>query len=471
MPVGMDPTGSLNTPDFYGDALVFDGLTYLDYSSGAPVLKGALAASWTAKDPTTWEFKLRPNVKFQNGDPFTADDVKFTFDRILDPANKLPTASRLATVKQVTVVDPLTVDVATKVTDPLLPRTLPALYIVPAKYFQSVTATVFNNSKPIGTGWYKVTDYVQKDHLTLDAFDDGWHGPAKTKTVAFKSIPEEATRTAALKSGDVDMVTALATDQIASLKDTFSVTTATSGMMNGVYFQPTGPKAGPMKDTLVRQAMIQAVDKDSIAKNIMGGIVQPATQSLPPNIPGYNPDVKQEPYDVNKAKALMQQANVTSFSVEMGTTYGALVNTQQVMEAFANMESKIGVNVKITNMEIAAYLTAFRNFDRPPLWNMSLGWTPAMDGQLQFQWYQSTKGPDKFMDNQDFDKLYAQANSELDPDKRTKLLQQEEAILVSEHIGVWFFETPSVYGMSKKFTGFTPRPDQIIEVFNIAKAS
>src|SRR5439155_4664634 len=100
--------------DFYSQYLLFDGLTQFALVNGALELQPGLAVSWTAKDETTWEFKLRPNVKFHNGDPFTAEDVKFSFDRIMDPANKLVAASRVATIKEVRVVDPMTVNIIPK---------------------------------------------------------------------------------------------------------------------------------------------------------------------------------------------------------------------------------------------------------------------------------------------------------------------------------------------------------------------
>jgi peptide/nickel transport system substrate-binding protein len=266
------------------------------------------------------------------------------------------------------------------------------------------------------------------------------------------------------------MAVPLGTDSAASVKDLANVVSYSSGTMNAIYMQPEGSKAGPLADKRVRQAMIQAVDRDSIVKNIMGGLVDAATQSVPQNVVGYNPAVKQLPYDVNKAQALMAQAGVKPFDIEMGANYGGFVNTKQVAEAYQAFESKIGVNIKISALELSAYLQDFRSYNRPPIWNQYLAWTPNLDASLQFQWFLSSKGPDKFMNNQDFDRLYKQAAGELDEAKRTKELQDAEASLVDEAIAVYLYENPSIYGVSKKVQGFSPRPDSVIDTFKLTRA-
>src|SRR5262249_19790263 len=155
-----------------GDAMVFDALTRIDYATGQPEIQPALALSWTNKDPLTWQFKLRPNVKFHNGDAFTADDVKYTFQRIMDPNNKAAALPRATSFKQITAVDPLTVEIVTKNPDPLMLKELAVLYIVPGKYFQAQGEANFSK-KPVGTGWYQALSYDPQVALALQAFDGG----------------------------------------------------------------------------------------------------------------------------------------------------------------------------------------------------------------------------------------------------------------------------------------------------------
>ena len=195
---------------------IFDTLVLRDKEMK---LVPGLAVSWKALDDVTWQFKLREGVKFHNGEPFNAQAVKFTIDRVLDPKAKAPTISYIRTIDHVTVVDDYTVNVVTKKPDPLVPTRMSRYptYIVPPAYIAKVGKDAFAQ-KPVGTGPYKFGEWVRDDHITLLANQEYWRGAPVVKKVTWRPIPESASRVAALMAGEVDIIDTLPVDQIKILE-------------------------------------------------------------------------------------------------------------------------------------------------------------------------------------------------------------------------------------------------------------
>ena len=181
-----------------------------------------LATSLRSLNPTTWELKLRQGVKFHNGEPFNAESVKFTIDRVLDPATKSVTRGNFTWIKEVKVVDEYTVQILTAKPFPAAPEFLTLSYIVPPKYLKSVGDEEFSK-KPVGTGPYKFVEWRKAEHLIVEANPDYWKdspkGMPKIKTIVFRTIPETTTQIAELLSGGVDIIRNVPPDQIAVVKD------------------------------------------------------------------------------------------------------------------------------------------------------------------------------------------------------------------------------------------------------------
>ena len=181
-----------------------------------------LASSLRNVNALTWELKLRTGVKFHNGEPFNAEAVKFTIDRVLDPATKSVTRGNFTWIKEVKVVDDSTVQLVTAKPFPAAPEFLTLAYIVPPKYLKSVGDEEFSR-KPVGTGPYKFVEWKKAEHLIVEANPDYWKdspkGMPKIKTIVFRTIPETTTQIAELLSGGVDIIRNVPPDQIAVVKD------------------------------------------------------------------------------------------------------------------------------------------------------------------------------------------------------------------------------------------------------------
>ena len=202
------------------DRQIFD--TLLRRNLKTLQLEGNLAESWRLVNDTTWQFKLRRGVKFHNGEPFDAGAVKFSIERMLNPKQGAPGRTSIATIDHVDVIDATTVNVVTKTPFPLLPvRMSPGhcgtVGIVPPQYLGQVGDAGFA-VKPVGTGPYKLVEWVKDERLVLEANHDYHRGAPAIERLVFRPVPELTTRVAALLSGQADLVSDIPPDQIEKIK-------------------------------------------------------------------------------------------------------------------------------------------------------------------------------------------------------------------------------------------------------------
>src|SRR5262245_26377033 len=178
----------------------------------------ALSTSWKALNDTTWEFKIRKNVRFHNGDVMTPEDVKFSFDRVLDPAKKSPQYGNIRAIKEVKIVDGETVHIITDKPFPLLLQRLAFFNILPKKPVLAVGDQAFGSTSPVGTGPWKFVEWKRDQLIRLEAFDQYWRGKPPFKQLVFRAIPEYATQYAELKTGGVDIIREVSADIVPELK-------------------------------------------------------------------------------------------------------------------------------------------------------------------------------------------------------------------------------------------------------------
>jgi peptide/nickel transport system substrate-binding protein len=336
---------------------LFDGLTRLDLETGAAV--PALATEWKLIDKLTWEFKLRSGVKFHNGEDFNAAAVKFSADRILDPAeNAAVKGIFFGFLAGVQVVDNTTVRITTK--DPFgpLPAVISLLSIVPPKY-TAEKGSKFLVENPVGTGPYKWVEWVKGQRIVLTANEGYWRGAPPLKKVTFLSAPESSTRIAMLLNNEADLVDGLVADDVARVKgdSKLQVIGQPSSFIQFVTL-PTTVK--PFDDKRVRQALSYAVDVDSIVTKVLGGYGTRASIANAPVNFGYDASVKPYPYDVAKAKSLLAEAGNPTFQpVQIDTGMGFSPGSTQVMEAVAGYLTAIGLPTKVNLIPNATSIQRF----------------------------------------------------------------------------------------------------------------
>ena len=267
-----DPPNSVLRESIIMGYNVFDHLAARDLKTGK--VGPSLALSWKSLDDTTWEVKLRSGVKFHDGTPFGAKDVKASFDRVLNPENKLTARGNHAKIKSVEVVDDLTVRFKTDGPYPVFVERLTALVMQSEKVIKE-KGHEWMQENPVGTGPYKLVKWNKKQEHILVRNEDYWGPKPAFKYVRVRIIPEQATQIAELVSGGVDIIKAVPPDQMDVINKSGQARTTTSPILRTAFIQldqagRSGPN--PFQDKRVRQAANLAVDMDSIIKHVLNGL-------------------------------------------------------------------------------------------------------------------------------------------------------------------------------------------------------
>jgi peptide/nickel transport system substrate-binding protein len=341
----------------------------------------ALAVSWKVIDPTTWELKLRPDVKFHDGTPFTADDVVFTFARIPLLLTS-PSSFNFAVkpIKQVEVVDPLTIRLHTATAVPLMAFNLANVKIVSRKYGEGAGTGDYNTGKAaIGTGPYRLAAFVVGDHAVFQRNEAWWDAKPVWTTVNYRLIANDAARNAALQSGDVDAIDQVPTRDVPALKQNPKVNVVSAPGQRLIYIAPDDSReqtpwvtdaagnklaSSPLRDKRVRKALSLAINRDAIRDRVMDGFSAPTGQLMPAGASGYDPSIKPDPYDPAQAKELLAAAGFPNgFGLTLHGPNDRYVNDGKIVEAVAQMWTRIGVKTIVDTMPSAAYFSRAIRFE------------------------------------------------------------------------------------------------------------
>ncbi|MGB4826555.1 MAG: ABC transporter substrate-binding protein [Paracoccaceae bacterium] len=440
-----------------------------------------LAESWSQKDATTWVFKLRPDVKFHNGEVLKASDVVFTMNRL-----KASVMSNLsANIADVVAVDDLTVEISTPGPYAALPNDLAGILILNEAYVTSVGDTELG-LKPMGTGPYMLREWVKEDHLTLEAFPDYFGGKAKIDTVIFRPITNPATRTAALLTGELDVVQDLAVRDVDRVKSEPGITVLTRpSLLNILLAMDVREKSptialdkNPMTDRRVREAIARAIDVDTIDKVIMAGLATPSAQYVPESHVGYVEGMnfrEMYPFDIARAKELMAEAGYADgFTMTLDATNNRYVNDAQIAQALTSMLSQINIDLQLNMMP----KSNFWGYIRVPSDNSSFimsGWdVPSGDAGSMYDalYYSRDKKPGygevnrTSYSNPDLDALLDKADSTANMDERDSYLQEATKILLADIPMVPVHYEQDIYASHDGVT-FTPRTDKFIWAYEM----
>ncbi len=334
----------------------------------------SLAASYRAVSDTEWEFKLRPGVKWHDGRDFTADDVVFTFGRVPTVANS-PGGffGYLRAISRVEVLDPLTLRIHTHQPHPLLPLDLASVGIIARHAATGANPEDFNNGRAaIGTGPYRLVSYRSGEGVELARNPYDWR-PQPWQQVKIRFLTNDAGRTAALLSGDVDMIEQIATSDIARLRREPRVTVTSVPSVRTVFMLPdysrTGPVPGvtdnagvplprnPFLDERVRRALSMAINRDLLVERVMEGAAVATAQWLPEGAFGYNAAIRPQRFDPDAAKRLLAEAGFPEgFRLTLSTPNDRWPNDARLSQAVAQMWARIGVRAQVEALPFAAFV-------------------------------------------------------------------------------------------------------------------
>lgn len=449
LPPILDPYQYVAAPNIIPYYALYDAPTFIDVLDGAKV-KPNLAKGWKNVSDTVWEFEMEEGIKFPNGEDVDAEAVKFALDYLLDPENKLPVTSRVSTIKEVNVTGKYTFTVETKEVDPLLPARMAVVFLLPPKAFSESDPAQFFQ-QPIGTGPYRVAEFVKDDKLVLEVNPDYRGDEPVIKRVTMQVMPDASARIAALRAGDVDLVHQLPTDQAASIEAAgYRVNAAIEGttMVLDLYRE-----TGPLSDKRVRHAINYAIDKEALVAEIMSGhgLVSEG-QLVFRGLPGFSEDLKAYPYDPDKARQLLEEAGAVGLELDFEISNGWIVNDKKLGEAITAMLEDVGLKINLTVNEYSVYLQNFYKprEERADLFAWRAGLTPFLDPDAPMAYFATggiTSHPLNWQ-NDEYDEYYWESRRTVDPAKRAELIQKALAVFREEAPVAFIMHTPDVWGVN-----------------------
>ncbi|MBN2367393.1 ABC transporter substrate-binding protein [Candidatus Woesearchaeota archaeon] len=434
----------------------------------------ALAESWENLDELTWRFNLRDDVKFHNGNDFTAEDVKYSFELIKNNPDHV-LYEQVAMIDEITVVGPYTVDIKTTAPAPVLLYKIVDVYMLSKEYEESG-----ENEFSVGTGAYKLAEYVPEDHVTMTRFDDYWGKKPIADTVVFRFISNDTERTQALLDDDLDIVEFLPMEdiEVSREKGKEVILTATPRIMFlGFDFREDGSNCAedsinPLSDVRVRRAIYHAIDENYIVENIMEGYAQQASQFIPQSIFGYNPNITRLTYDPEKAKELLAEAGYPNgFSITMDCPNDRYLNDAQICEYVVEKLSEVGIDVDLS-LNTRSVFFAKKNSRQSCFFLM--GWSADADGGEIYEYFLMTVNTTTdtpfynhgYYSNPRVDELGKLVLSTVDPVERLSYMQEGFAIAADEVVWIPLHSEEIMYGSSPDIV-MKPRTRGIIKIEDI----
>ena len=428
---------------------------------------GLLAVSWKNTDKLTWEFKLRPGVKFQNGEPFTSEALVEQFTWLLSDAaaGLVATATNRnqAKVASLRAIDDLTIEFTTAVPNPELPRMMAGFWIPDPKTWRDLSIEEYATN-PIGTGPFQAVKFEGGVDGTVDyeAFAGAWR-PAQVKRLQVISLPEAASRVSAILSDQIDISQGVPMDSIAILEaEGHRVDIASRPSVMGWRFMSIR-ESSPFHDKRVRQAANYAIDRDLINKELLGGISFPGGQCATRTTFGYNPDVKAYPYDPAKSKQLLAEAGYADgFDTEAMVLPGAFPADSEIYQFAAQQLTAVGIRVKLTQIQFAEWLDNWYGKAKGPEGGM--GMSDIFQNSchnfnaIPFDAYPNLscrKKPLASHCNEDEFALLERAEQEFDVEKRRKLIQDLMVLNHENAPNLFFVELVDMTGLNKRVQNFS----------------
>jgi peptide/nickel transport system substrate-binding protein len=445
-PVSLDPHVQLSGGMLQYSHMVFDPL--IRWTKDMQ-LEPRLATKWERIDENTMRFYLRQGVKFHSGNTLTAKDVKWTVERLKKSQDFKGLFEPFVGVN---IIDENTCDLVTKKPYSLVLNMATYIFPMDSEFYTGTdeagnpkdaivkTGPSFALSNESGTGRYKVTKREQGVETIFEVFEEYWDSasPGNVSKIILTPIKNDATRVAALLSGDVDFIMPVPPqdyDRVAGSENSQLITMSGSRI---ITFQLNQNRRPEFKDPRVRLAMVYAINNEGIVETIMKGTATAAAQQAPAGFAGYKEDLLPR-YDLEKAKALMKEAGYEKgFTCSMIAPNNRYVNDEKISEAVVSMLARIDIKVNLKTMPKAQY---WDQFDAQVADIQMIGWHPDTEDSANYSEFlvmcpNKETGYGQYNSgnycNPKVDELVLASQTETDPAKRSAMLQEVEQILYDD---------------------------------------
>lgn len=446
--------------------LIYGNMYYQDPEGN--VHPRILASHDVSEDGLTWTLNLQKGVKFSDGTPLTADVIKQTWDRILNPKMRVPLRFAVSMVKECVKVDDLTVQLKLKYPFAPLDATLSLALVVPIspkaleKYGEDV------RQHPVGAGPYVLSEWVKGDRIVLTRNENYWGKAPTVDKLTFKIIPEATTREAMLRTGEIDVCYKPLPSNVTALKNHKDITVEMP-LDTRTIFMGLNCQKGLTTEKKVRQAFNYAIDKKAIVDKILFNTAQPMDGPVSPKVFGYAKMDYQYDYNPEKAKQLLKEANFDfSKTVNMRTPNGRYLFDKQVAEVVQAYLQAIGVKVELRTYDWPTYVAGLlKPIEETELEVFLLGWGPLFldaDMALYGQFTTEVNPPkglgSSFYTNAAYDELMKESRKAQDPAKRLELLKDASAIIWEDCPWIWLHVEKFVLAYSSKIKNMVVTPTE-----------
>jgi len=469
-PVTMDPAQVTDLNSTRVIKRIFEGLTAQEL--GTYKIVPGLAQKWDiSKDGLTYTFYLRPNVKFHDGTPLTAEAVKFCLDRQMNDQGPYYATGTypyvkgfLGNVAGVEAVNPSTVQIRLK--SPLTPflqyLAHHSLYVYSPEALKKWGKDMVKH--PVGTGPFKLESWEPGVRVVLTRNDDYWNGAVKIRQAIYVPIIEAQARLSAIKTGEIDLTMDVPPDSLDDLRKDPNIVVAETNS-SAAWYIALNTRHPALKDRRVRQALNYAVNKDAIIRDILKGTAIVSKSPLSPVYGAYHEDnVTAYPFDPAKARALLKDAgypsgfDLTFFVPESGSGMQSPVEMATVIQA--NL-AQVGVRAKIQTMEWGAYLKKY--LDGPDMAEMS--WNPSIGDpdHMMYMLLSSDRFPPAFnagyYQNPRVDELLRKGRTTIDDKERIPLYREAQKIVTDDAPWIFVDHGKQVIVYRKRVQGFKLHPN------------
>jgi peptide/nickel transport system substrate-binding protein len=474
-PRTMNPHGSDADANLQVMANIFDGLMQRKAPKGE--LVPALAERYEHPDLLTWKFYLRKGVKFHNGNPFTAQDVKFSFERLSNPEVSEFTTDGKA-IASIEIVDDYTVVVKTKDPIPWFVHNLHQIFMMDKESTETRDPGEVG-TKPIGTGAYKVVEWVKGSYVKFTANEDYWEGAPPIKNVELREIVESSTRFAAIASGQVELVSGVPVELYDKVVKDKNLEVVKIPARRAIFLALGNKPGTPTADIRVRKAISMAINEDEIIEKIMRGHASPAAQIVDPPTIGYNPALERLSYNPEMAKKLLKEAGYEKgFEVTLSGPNDRYVMDEQIAEAVVKYLAKVGIKAKLDVKPKAIFFPEVTAGGKLEFY--LIGWFDGTFdmGRTYFKLIHTRDKEKGFgqwngtdFSDRDIDTLLASTAGMVDQEKRKKTLQDLNKLAMADRIAwIPLHYQQDIYALQKgKGIKFTPRPDRWIVYKEISR--
>jgi peptide/nickel transport system substrate-binding protein len=467
----LDPHMSSSLPEANMLLHLFDTLTtYDDEMKLVPNLAESFRNLPT--DRTVWEFKLRPNVKFSNGEPLDAAAVKFSFDRGMNPQIGRGNTTYLnnnLNIREVRVVDALTVHVVNRAPSPVVPGFLTEYHIAPPKYY-SETPLPQVATRPIGSGPYRLVEWRKDEQVVMEANPNFW-GPKPTiRRIIWRPVPESYSRINELLRGNADIVVNVPPDLVDPVNRVQKAISIQGGRR--IFIGITQYNHPALRDRRFRQALNYAIDVDAIAKGVLRGFGKRTASNVNP--PWQSPAIKPYAYDVQRAGQILDEMGYRMgpggvrvrdgqpLKIVLMGPNGRYLKDREVTQAIGAYIKQVGIDVDVRIIDWSQYVPVILQKKAEDLYMIGSG--SNFEGQADISDLQANSSSNYGnWRNEEFERLWSQLIGEFDAAKRREILYKMQDVVREDAPYIFLYFQVDIYGVSGRLN-WKPLPNERIRL-------